>query len=151
MIKRSIASAFIALTLASPALAIEIRNTEDCQAAQRAQDGIDDLGFDALLQEAMTGSYGNYAEWKSSKLTPTIKTFEQRFPLTPADAMRLPNYASFVTEFSFRTEQMAYHIHQMQRHKEGSKEFEQYRSSARVHLNAMNETMARFRKDCIIE
>lgn len=150
MIKRTLVAACVALTLSSPAFALEIRNTEDCQAAQRAQDATGELGFDSLMEEAITGSYGNYAEWKKQRLTPALDAFAKRFPLTPADAMRLPNYAGFVNDFGFRTEQMAYHFHQMQRHQVGSKTFEQYRNSAKSHLVAMKATSAKFRKDCII-
>lgn len=150
MIKKTLVAACFTLTLATPAFALEIRDTEDCQAAQRAQDATEDLGFDTLIEEAITGSYDNYAEWDKQRLTPALDAFDKRFPLTPADAMKLPNYASFVNDFGFRTEQMAYHFHQMQRHKQGSKVFEQHRKTAKIHLDAMQATMAKFRKNCVI-
>ncbi|WP_346351010.1 hypothetical protein N2M06_13375 [Oceanimonas sp. AH20CE76] len=150
MIKRTFTAFGLALALTAPAFALEIRNTEDCQAAQRAQDATEELGFDRLAEEMATGSYDSYTEWKKQRLSPALDAFAKRFPLTPADAMKLPNYANFVSDFGFRTEQMAYSFHQMQRHEEGSKAFEQYRSTAKIHLDAMKATMAKFREDCII-
>lgn len=150
MLRSSISAIAIALLLSAPAHALDIRDTKDCQAAQTVQDGADELGFDTLLGEAMDGDYTNFVEWKKNRLQPALQSFEQRFPLSPAEAISLPNYAGFVDTFSFRTEQMANQFHQMKRHSEGSKRYEQAQSTARVHLNAMKDTMAKFKADCVL-
>lgn len=150
MLRSSISAIAIVLFLSAPAHAQEIRDTKDCQAAQAIQDGADELGFDALLGEAMDGDYTNFVEWKETRLQPALQRFEQRFPLSPAEAISLPNYASFVDTFSFRVEQMANQFHEMQRYAEGSKYYERAQSTALVHLNAMKATMAKFRTDCIL-
>ncbi|OYD24723.1 hypothetical protein [Oceanimonas baumannii] len=150
MIKTMITAAGLALALAAPAFALEIRDTEDCQAAQRAQDGAEEIGLYKLMNESIDKDYDNYMTWKSTRLEPALRTFESQYPIKQGDAIRLPNYVSVVGEFNLRIRQMAYLFHQMERHKEDSKTFEQYRSSAKTHLDAMKATMAKFRKDCII-
>lgn len=138
------------LLLSAPAHALEIRNTKDCQAAERAQEGVEELGYDVVLGEAIDGDYANYGEWKQTRLDPMLDTFRQQFPLTPRDAGELPNYANFVNDFNVRINILAYNFHQMHRHTEGSKRYDDAKSTARIHLDAMKKTAAKFRKDCIL-
>lgn len=150
MLRSSISAIAIALLLSAPAHAREIRDTKDCQAAERAQDGAEDIGLYTLMEESIDADYGDFLTWKKSRLEPALNAFENQYPIKQGDAIRLPNYVGVVGDINLRIYQMADSFYQMKQHKEGSKAFEQYRSSAKVHLDAMKATMAKFRTDCIL-
>lgn len=152
MIKQGIALSVLLLSLFSvpSAHAVEIRNTKDCLSAKRAYDGMIELGFNELLNDAKTGNYNDLIEFKRTRLHPVIRTYSKRFPLTLYQVGEMRNYMRAVMTVKHRLDHLANFYHLIRQQPDGSEQQEQTQSAVQYQLDMMQANEAMYQSECVI-